>query len=159
MNNSLNKLKALKAIYSSMRKHYTAPANPIRWPQAHVSIQLTKIWQEQFEFHWRKFRKKIYIHRFRSELVTIARSRYWCRCSKSIEQKRPGNSKRPFWLWKIRMSAVSTGKYIIPIWCWLLWNQSHVEKSMLEVSNRTKFWAHWRKTRPDFGTLGQSPQT
>jgi len=62
--------------------------------------------------------------------------------------------KRPFG-WKIRISAVQRGKYIIPyLMADFMRSNPHVEISILEVfESPTKFWPLWRKNTTDLALL------
>jgi DNA-binding transcriptional LysR family regulator len=130
MNISLTQLKALKAI--SQHESITNAAKSMNMTQPAVSIQLKNL-QEQFEVPLTEIiGKKIYITEFGQELVEMA-DRIFADVN--------------------RISAVSTGKYIIPyLMADFMKINPHVEIN-LEVSNRNQVLAHLEENTTDLALL------
>jgi len=153
MNISLTQLKALKAI--SQHESITSAAKSMNMTQPAVSIQLKNL-QEQFEVPLTEIiGKKIYITEFGQELVEMA-DRIFADVNR-IEQKML--ELKGLLAGKIRISAVSTGKYIIPyLMADFMKINPHVEIN-LEVSNRHQVLAHLEENTTDLALfVGQSPK-
>jgi DNA-binding transcriptional LysR family regulator len=147
MNISLTQLKALKAI--SQHESITNAAKSMNMTQPAVSIQLKNL-QEQFEVPLTEIiGKKIYITEFGQELVEMA-DRIFADVNR-IEQKML--ELKGLLAGKIRISAVSTGKYIIPyLMADFMKINPHVEIN-LEVSNRNQVLAHLEENTTDLALI------
>ncbi len=147
MNISLTQLKALKAI--SQHESITSAAKSMNMTQPAVSIQLKNL-QEQFEVPLTEIiGKKIHITEFGQELVEMA-DRIFADVNR-IEQKML--ELKGLLAGKIRISAVSTGKYIIPyLMADFMKINPHVEIN-LEVSNRHQVLAHLEENTTDLALL------
>ena len=151
MNISLTQLRALKAI--STQESITSAAKSLNMTQPAVSIQLKNL-QEQFEVPLTEIiGKRIHITEFGQELVEMA-DRIFDEVDK-IEQKML--ELKGLLAGKIRISAVSTGKYIIPyLMADFMKLHPHVEIS-LEVSNRHSVLAHLQENTTDLALISVSP--
>jgi LysR family transcriptional regulator, low CO2-responsive transcriptional regulator len=151
MNLTMHQLKAFQAIakYQSITK----AAEAMNMTQPAVSIQLKNL-QEQFEVPLTEIiGKKIHITEFGQELVDTA-ERIFAEVnqieSKMLELKGLLGGK-------IRISAVSTGKYIIPyLMSDFMKIHPHVEIS-LEVSNRYNVLAHLQENSTDVALVSLLP--
>jgi LysR family transcriptional regulator, low CO2-responsive transcriptional regulator len=151
MNLTMHQLKAFQAIakYQSITK----AAEAMNMTQPAVSIQLKNL-QEQFEVPLTEIiGKKIHITEFGQELVDTA-ERIFTEIdqieSKMLELKGLLGGK-------IRISAVSTGKYIIPyLMADFMKIHPHVEIS-LEVSNRYNVLAHLQENSTDVALVSLLP--
>jgi DNA-binding transcriptional LysR family regulator len=151
MNISLTQLRALKAI--AVQESITGAAKSLNMTQPAVSIQLKNL-QEQFEVPLTEIiGKRIHITEFGQELVEMA-DRIFDEVAQ-IEQKMLG--LKGLLGGKIRISAVSTGKYIIPyLMADFMKIHPHVEIS-LEVSNRYSVLAHLQENTTDLALISVSP--
>ena len=151
MNISLTQLRALKAI--ALQESITGAARSLNMTQPAVSIQLKNL-QEQFEVPLTEIiGKRIHITEFGQELVEMA-DRIFDEVAQ-IEQKMLG--LKGLLGGKIRISAVSTGKYIIPyLMADFMKIHPHVEIS-LEVSNRYSVLAHLQENTTDLALISVSP--
>ncbi len=152
MNITLHQLKAFQAIakYQSITK----AAEAMSMTQPAVSIQLKNL-QEQFEVPLTEIiGKRIHITEFGQELVDTA-DRIFGELGK-IEEKML--ELKGLLGGKIRISAVSTGKYIIPyLMADFMKIHPHVEFS-LEVSNRYKVLAHLQENSTDLALVSLWPE-
>ncbi len=151
MNISLTQLRALKAI--SLQESITGAAKSLNMTQPAVSIQLKNL-QESFDVPLTEIiGKKIHITEFGQELVEMA-DRIFDEVDQ-IEQKML--QLKGLLGGKIRISAVSTGKYIIPyLMADFMKINPHVEIS-LEVSNRFSVLAHLQENTTDLALISVSP--
>ena len=151
MNLSIQQLKAFKAIakYQSITK----AAEAMNMTQPAVSIQLKNL-QEHFEVPLTEIiGKKIHITEFGQELADTA-DRIFEELGK-IEEKML--ELKGLLGGKIRISAVSTGKYIIPyLMADFMKINPHVEIS-LEVSNRYNVLAHLQENSTDLALVSLWP--
>lgn len=151
MNFTLHQLKAFQAIakYQSI----TRAAEAMSMTQPAVSIQLKNL-QEQFEVPLTEIiGKKIHITEFGQELVDTA-DRIFAELDQ-IEEKML--ELKGLLGGKIRISAVSTGKYIIPyLMADFMEIYPHVEIS-LEVSNRYNVLAHLQENSTDLALVSLWP--
>jgi len=147
MNISLTQLRALKAI--SLHESITSAARSMDMTQPAVSIQLKNL-QEQFEVPLTEIiGKKIHITAFGQEMVEMA-DRIFAEVN-LIEQKML--ELKGLLAGKIRISAVSTGKYIIPyLMADFMKINPHVEIN-LEVSNRNQVLAHLEENTTDLALI------
>ena len=152
MNITLHQLKAFQAI--AKFQSITKAAEAMSMTQPAVSIQL-KNRQEQFEVpHTEIIGKKIHITEFGQELVDTA-DRIFGELGQ-IEEKML--ELKGLLGGKIRISAVSTGKYIIPyLMADFMKIHPHVEIS-LEVSNRYKVLAQLQENSTDLALVSLWPE-
>lgn len=152
MNISLQQLRALQLI--AHHNSITKAAQSMGMTQPAVSIQLKNL-QEQFEVPLTEvIGKKIYITEFGQELVETA-DRIFAEVDQ-IEQKML--EIKGLLAGKIRISAVSTGKYIMPyLMADFMKIHPHVEIS-LEVSNRHKVLAHLQENDTDLALVSVYPE-
>lgn len=152
MNITLHQLKAFQAVakYQSITK----AAEAMNMTQPAVSIQLKNL-QEQFSVPLTEIiGKKIHITEFGQELVDTA-DRIFSEMetieSKMLELKGLLGGK-------IRISSVSTGKYIIPyLMSDFMKIHPHVDIS-LEVSNRYNVLAHLQENSTDLALVSIWPE-
>ena len=151
MNLTLHQLKAFQAIakYQSITK----AAEAMNMTQPAVSIQLKNL-QEQFSVPLTEIiGKKIHITEFGQELVDTA-DRIFSEMN-SIETKML--ELKGLLGGKIRISSVSTGKYIIPyLMADFMKIHPHVDIS-LEVSNRYNVLAHLQENSTDLALVSLWP--
>ncbi len=152
MNLTIHQLKAFQAI--SKYQSITRAAEAMSMTQPAVSIQLKNL-QEQFEVPLTEIiGKKIHITEFGQELVDTA-DRIFAELGQ-IEEKML--ELKGLLGGKIRISAVSTGKYIIPyLMADFMKIYPHVEIS-LEVSNRYKVLAHLQENSTDLALVSLWPE-
>ncbi|MDF2157551.1 LysR family transcriptional regulator [Algoriphagus sp. CAU 1675] len=152
MNISFNQLRVLQAV--AKHKSYTKAAKELNMTQPAISIQIKNL-QDQFEVPLiETLGKKIHITEFGFELVETA-ERIFSEMD-LIEQKML--ELKGLLAGKIRISAVSTGKYIIPyLVSDFMKINPHVEIS-LEVSNRYKVLAHLEENTTDLALVSLSPE-
>jgi DNA-binding transcriptional LysR family regulator len=151
MNITLHQLKAFQAI--AKFQSITKAAEAMSMTQPAVSIQLKNL-QEQFEVPLTEIiGKRIHITEFGQELVETA-DRIFGELGQ-IEEKML--ELKGLLGGKIRISAVSTGKYIIPyLMADFMKIHPHVEIS-LEVSNRYKVMAHLQENSTDLALVSLWP--
>ena len=151
MNITLHQLKAFQAI--AKFQSITKAAEAMSMTQPAVSIQLKNL-QEQFEVPLTEIiGKRIHITEFGQELVDTA-DRIFGELGQ-IEEKML--ELKGLLGGKIRISAVSTGKYIIPyLMADFMKIHPHVEIS-LEVSNRYKVLAHLQENSTDLALVSLWP--
>ena len=152
MNITLHQLKAFQAI--AKFHSITKAAEAMSMTQPAVSIQLKNL-QEQFEVPLTEIiGKRIHITEFGHELVDTA-DRIFGELGQ-IEEKML--ELKGLLGGKIRISAVSTGKYIIPyLMADFMKIHPHVEIS-LEVSNRNKVLAHLQENSTDLALVSLLPE-
>ena len=151
MNISLQQLKALQAV--SKYQSITKAAETMDMTQPAVSIQLKNL-QEQFDVPLTEIiGKKIHITEFGQELVDAA-DRIFGELN-SIENRML--ELKGLLGGKVRISAVSTGKYIIPyLIADFMKIHPHVDFS-LEVSNRFNVLAHLQENTTDLALVSLMP--
>ena len=151
MNITLHQLRAFQAVakYQSITK----AADAMNMTQPAVSIQLKNL-QEQFSVPLTEIiGKKIHITEFGQELVDTA-DRIFAEMD-SIETKML--ELKGLLGGKIRISSVSTGKYIIPyLMSDFMQIHPHVDIS-LEVSNRYNVLAHLQENSTDLALVSIWP--
>ncbi len=152
MNITLHQLKAFQAI--AKFQSITKAAEAMSMTQPAVSIQLKNL-QEQFEVPLTEIiGKRIHITEFGQELVDTA-DRIFGELGQ-IEEKML--ELKGLLGGKIRISAVSTGKYIIPyLMADFMKIHPHVEIS-LEVSNRYKVLAQLQENSTDLALVSLWPE-
>ena len=152
MNITLHQLKAFQAI--AKFQSITKAAEAMSMTQPAVSIQLKNL-QEQFEVPLTEIiGKRIHITEFGQELVDTA-DRIFGELGQ-IEEKML--ELKGLLGGKIRISAVSTGKYIIPyLMADFMKIHPHVEIS-LEVSNRYKVLTHLQENSTDLALVSIWPE-
>lgn len=152
MNITLHQLKAFQAI--AKFQSITKAAEAMSMTQPAVSIQLKNL-QEQFEVPLTEIiGKKIHITEFGQELVDTA-DRIFGELGQ-IEEKML--ELKGLLGGKIRISAVSTGKYIIPyLMADFMKIHPHVEIS-LGVSNRYKVLAQLQENSTDLALVSLWPE-
>ncbi len=152
MNITLHQLKAFQAV--SKFQSITKAAEAMSMTQPAVSIQLKNL-QEQFEVPLTEIiGKRIHITEFGQELVDTA-DRIFGEIGQ-IEEKML--ELKGLLGGKIRISAVSTGKYIIPyLMADFMKLHPHVEIS-LEVSNRYNVLAHLQENTTDLALVSLWPE-
>ena len=151
MNITLHQLKAFQAV--AKFQSITKAAEAMNMTQPAVSIQLKNL-QEQFEVPLTEIiGKRIHITEFGQELVETAD-----RISGELGQIEEKMLELKGLLGgKIRISAVSTGKYIIPyLMADFMKIHPHVEIS-LEVSNRYKVLSHLQENSTDLALVSLWP--
>ncbi|RIW14007.1 LysR family transcriptional regulator [Algoriphagus lacus] len=152
MNLTLHQLRAFQAIakYQSITK----AAEAMNMTQPAVSIQLKNL-QEQFSVPLTEILgKKIHITEFGQELVDTA-DRIFTEMN-NIETKML--ELKGLLGGKIRISSVSTGKYIIPyLMADFMKIHPHVDIS-LEVSNRYNVLAHLQENSTDLALVSLWPE-
>lgn len=151
MNITLHQLKAFQAI--AKFQSITKAAEAMSMTQPAVSIQLKNL-QEQFEVPLTEIiGKRIHITEFGQELVDTA-DRIFGELGQ-IEEKML--ELKGLLGGKIRISAVSTGKYIIPyLMADFMKIHPHVEIS-LEVSNRYNVLTHLQENSTDLALVSIWP--
>jgi DNA-binding transcriptional LysR family regulator len=151
MNITLHQLKAFQAI--AKFQSITKAAEAMSMTQPAVSIQLKNL-QEQFEVPLTEIiGKRIHITEFGQELVETA-DRIFGELGQ-IEEKML--ELKGLLGGKIRISAVSTGKYIIPyLMADFMKIHPHVEIS-LEVSNRSNVLTHLQENSTDLALVSLWP--
>ncbi|HAH36844.1 MULTISPECIES: LysR family transcriptional regulator [unclassified Algoriphagus] len=151
MNISLNQLKALSSI--AHFQSITKAAKALNMTQPAVSVQLKNL-QENFDVPLTEIiGKKIHITEFGQELVDMS-ERIFAEMDQ-IEQRMM--ELKGLLAGKIRISAVSTGKYIIPyLMADFMKIHPHVEIN-LEVSNRFKVLAHLEENSTDLALVSIAP--
>lgn len=151
MNISFTQLRALQAIHTF--ESITKAAKMLNMTQPAVSMQLKNL-QEQFDVPLTEIiGKKIHITEFGQEIVGMA-DRIFAEMNQ-IEQRML--ELKGLLAGKIRISAVSTGKYIIPyLVSDFLRTHPHVEVS-LEVSNRYQVLSHLEENSTDLALVSISP--
>ncbi|MCS5491740.1 LysR family transcriptional regulator [Algoriphagus limi] len=152
MNISFNQLRALHAV--AQYESITKAAKSLDMTQPAVSMQLKNL-QDQFDVPLTEMiGKKVHITEFGNELVEIT-DRIFEELGQ-IEQRML--ELKGLLAGKIRISSVSTGKYIIPyLMAEFMKLHPHVEIS-LEVSNRYKVLAHLEENSTDLALVSISPQ-
>lgn len=152
MNLTLHQLRAFQAVakYQSITK----AADAMNMTQPAVSIQLKNL-QEQFSVPLSEIiGKKIHITEFGQELVDTT-DRIFAEMN-SIETKML--ELKGLLGGKIRISSVSTGKYIIPyLMSDFMRIHPHVDIS-LEVSNRYNVLAHLQENTTDLALMSILPE-
>ncbi|MHA7130958.1 LysR family transcriptional regulator [Algoriphagus namhaensis] len=151
MNISIQQLRALQLV--AEHNSITKAARSIGMTQPAISIQLKNL-QELFDFPLTEVvGKKIYMTEFGQELVDAA-ERIFAELD-VIEQKML--ELKGLLAGKIRISAVSTGKYIVPyLMSDFLDLHPHVDIS-LEVSNRRTVLAHLQENTTDLALVSVLP--
>lgn len=151
MNISLQQLRGLQLIAS--HNSITKAAKSMGMTQPAVSSQLKNL-QEQFEVPLTEvIGKKIYITEFGQELVQTA-DRIFAEVDQ-IEQKML--EIKGLLAGKIKISAVSTGKYIMPyLMADFMKIHPHVDIS-LEVSNRHTVLDHLKENETDLALISVLP--
>ncbi|TFV93206.1 LysR family transcriptional regulator [Algoriphagus kandeliae] len=152
MNISFNQLRALHAV--AQYESITKAAKSLDMTQPAVSMQLKNL-QDQFDVPLTEMiGKKVHITEFGNELVEIT-DRIFEELGQ-IEQRML--ELKGLLAGKIRISSVSTGKYIIPyLMAEFMKLHPHVEIS-LEVSNRYKVLAHLEENSTDLALVSISPE-
>ena len=152
MNITLQQIKTFQPV--SKFQSITKAAEAMSMTQPAVSIQLKNL-QEQFEVPLTEMiGKRIYITEFGQELVDTA-DRIFGEIGQ-IEEKML--ELKGLLGGKIRISAVSTGKYIIPyLMADFMKLHPHVEIS-LEVSNRYNVLAHLQENTTDLALVSLWPE-
>ncbi|MGM0945892.1 MAG: LysR family transcriptional regulator [Bacteroidota bacterium] len=152
MNISFTQLRALQAI--NEHDSITKAAKMLNMTQPAVSMQLKNL-QDQFDVPLTEIiGKKIHITEFGQEIVEMS-DRIFAEMDQ-IEQRML--ELKGLLAGKIRISAVSTGKYIIPyLVADFLKINPHVEFS-LEVSNRYKVLSHLQENSTDLALVSLSPE-
>ncbi|MDN3203052.1 LysR substrate-binding domain-containing protein [Algoriphagus sediminis] len=151
MNISFQQLRALQLV--AEHNSITKAAKSIGMTQPAISIQLKNL-QEQFEVPLTEVvGKKIFMTEFGQQLVETADKIF--KELNQVEQKML--DLKGLLAGKISISAVSTGKYIIP---YLISDfmklHPHVEIS-LEVSNRRTVFSHLQKNSTDLAIVSVLP--
>jgi len=151
MNISFQQLRALQLV--AEHNSITKAAKSIGMTQPAISIQLKNL-QEQFEVPLTEVvGKKIFMTEFGQQLVETADNIF--KELNQVEQKML--DLKGLLAGKISISAVSTGKYIIP---YLISDfmklHPHVEIS-LEVSNRRTVFSHLQKNSTDLAIVSVLP--
>lgn len=151
MNLTLHQLKAFQAV--AKFQSITKAADAMNMTQPAVSIQIKNL-QEQFSVPLTEIiGKKIHITEFGQELVDTA-ERIFAEMN-SIETKML--ELKGLLGGKIRISSVSTGKYIIPyLMSDFMKIHPHVDIS-LEVSNRFNVLAHLQENSTDLALVSILP--
>lgn len=152
MNLTLHQLKAFQAI--AKFQSITKAAEAMNMTQPAVSIQLKNL-QEQFEIPLTEIiGKKIHITEFGKELVETAHR--ICGELDQIEEKML--ELKGLLGGKIRISAVSTGKYILPyLMADFVKIYPHIEFS-LEISNRFNVLAQLQENSTDLALVSLWPE-
>ncbi len=151
MNISLNQLRVLQAV--AKHKSYTKAAKELEMTQPAISIQIKNL-QDQFEVPLiETLGKKIHITEFGNELVETAEKIF---SEMDLIEQRMLELKGLL-AGKIRISAVSTGKYVIPyLVSDFMKINPHVEIN-LEVSNRNQVLAHLEENTTDLALVSLVP--
>ncbi len=151
MNISIQQLRALKLV--AEHNSLTKAAKILGMTQPAVSIQLKRL-QEQFEVPLSEIvGKKVYMTEFGQELVNTAENIF-----NELDQVQDKMLElKGLLAGKISISAVSTGKYIIPyLMSEFMKLYPHVEIS-LEVSNRRTVLAHLQENVTDLALVSVIP--
>ena len=152
MNISLHHLRILQAI--AKQKSITTASVTLNMSQPAVSIQLKNL-QDQFEIPLTEIiGKQIHITSFGEELVETANRIF---AELEMIQKRVLEMKGLL-TGKIKISTVSTGKYLMPyIMSDFLKIHTHLEMN-LEVSNRITVISHLQENSTDLALVSLVPE-
>lgn len=147
MNYTLNQLKIFYKL--SQTKSITKAAEELHLTQPAVSIQL-KNFQNQFEIPLTEtVNKRIYITDFGQEIALAA--------EKILEEAYGIQDKLMSFkgklTGKLKVSTVSTGKYVIPYFLSAFLKQNPGINLVLDVTNRQKVSDHLAKNEVDFGLI------
>jgi len=147
MNYTLNQLKIFYKL--TQTKSITKAAEELHLTQPAVSIQL-KNFQKQFEIPLTEtVNKRIYITDFGQEIAIAA--------EKILEEAYGIQDKLMSFkgklTGKLKVSTVSTGKYVIPYFLSAFLKQNPGINLVLDVTNRQKVSDHLAKNEVDFGLI------
>ena len=153
MNYTLNQLKIFYKL--SQTKSITKAAEELHLTQPAVSIQL-KNFQNQFEIPLTEtVNKRIYITDFGQEIALAA--------EKILEEAYGIQDKLMSFkgklTGKLKVSTVSTGKYVIPYFLSAFLKQNPGINLVLDVTNRQKVSDHLAKNEVDFGLISLGIET
>lgn len=153
MNYTLNQLKIFYKL--TQTKSITKAAEELHLTQPAVSIQL-KNFQNQFEIPLTEtVNKRIYITEFGQEIALAA--------EKILEEAHGIQDKLMTFkgklTGKLKVSTVSTGKYVIPYFLSAFLKQNPGINLVLDVTNRQKVTEHLEKNEVDFGLISMEIDT
>lgn len=151
MNYTLNQLRIFYKLVQT--KNITKAAEELHLTQPAVSIQL-KNFQKQFEIPLTEtVNKRIYITEFGHEIAQVA--------EKILEDAATINDKLMSFkgqlTGKLKISIVSTGKYVMPYFLGPFLKQNPGVNLILDVTNRSKVGEHLALNEVDFALVSILP--
>ena len=151
MNYTLNQLRIFYKLVQT--KNITKAAEELHLTQPAVSIQL-KNFQKQFEIPLTEtVNKRIYITEFGQEIAQVA--------EKILEDAAAINDKLMSFkgqlTGKLKISVVSTGKYVMPYFLGSFLKQNPGVNLILDVTNRSKVAEHLASNEVDFALVSILP--
>jgi DNA-binding transcriptional LysR family regulator len=152
MNYTLNQLRVFLKVTET--KNITRASEELNMTQPAVSIQL-KNFQDQFEIPLIEvIKKRIYITDFGREIAESVQRIL----GELNEIKYKALAHNGFLSGKLKLSVVSTGKYIIPYFIADFLKQNAGVELVLDVSNRTKVIESLAKNETDFALVSLKPE-
>lgn len=153
MNYTLHQLQVFLKI--AQNKSITKAAVELHLTQPAVSIQL-KNFQEQFDVPLTEvIGRKLYVTDFGKEIATAA--------EKILNEVHAINYKTMAFkgrlAGRLKISVVSTGKYVIPYFLSDFLNQNQGVELLLDVTNKTKVLKNLEKNEVDFSLVSVLPET
>ncbi len=151
MNYTLNQLRIFHKLVQT--KNITKAAEELHLTQPAVSIQL-KNFQKQFEIPLTEtVNKRIYITEFGYEIAQVA--------EKILEDAAAMNDKLMSFkgqlTGRLKISVVSTGKYVMPYFLGSFLKQNPGVNLILDVTNKSKVAEHLSLNEVDFGLVSTMP--
>jgi len=152
MNYTLNQLRVFLKV--TQTKSITRASEELHMTQPAVSIQL-KNFQDQFEIPLIEvIKKRIYVTDFGHEVAASAE-----RILGEVNDiKYKALAYNGFLSGKLKLSVVSTGKYVIPYFIADFLKQNPGVELALDVSNRTKVIESLAKNETDFALVSLMPE-
>lgn len=152
MNYTLNQLRVFLKVTET--RSITRAAEELHMTQPAVSIQL-KNFQDQFEIPLIEvIKKRIYITDFGHEVAASAERIL----GEVNDLKYKAKAHNGFLSGKLKLSVVSTGKYVIPYFIADFLKQNQGVELALDVSNRTKVVESISKNEIDFALVSLMPE-
>ena len=153
MNYTLHQLQVFLKI--AQNKSITKAAVELHLTQPAVSIQL-KNFQEQFDVPLTEvIGRKLYVTDFGKEIAMAA--------EKILNEVHAINYKTMAFkgrlAGRLKISVVSTGKYVIPYFLCDFLNQNQGVELLLDVTNKTKVLKNLEKNEVDFSLVSVLPET
>lgn len=151
MNYTLNQLQIFLKVTET--KSITKASEELHLTQPAVSIQL-KNFQLQFDIPlFEVINKRIYITDFGYEIAKAAES--ILNEAQKINQK--SSAYKGLLVGKLKISVVSTGKYVIPYFLSEFIKQNHEVELILDVTNKTKVVENLEQNKVDFSLISTIP--
>ena len=152
MNYTLNQLRVFLKV--TQTKSITKAAEELHMTQPAVSIQL-KNFQEQFQIPLTEvIKKRIYITDFGYEVASSTEKIL----NEINEIKYKELAYNGFLSGKLKLSVVSTGKYVIPFFVSDFLRENPGIELVLDVSNRSKIIENLTKNEIDFALVSLMPE-